>query len=204
MLVERSPVARTESDHGHRDRISLVLEKQRQVVRFHISELNIHERIIAQPARFGSTESRPTISHDASLASGLFGRFVQLYGVSPQEQMADDAIRAALARGEENSGALRERRGKPIDLDAYFNTPPELRMAFSMLKEGNEVPEELELLKEINRLKEQVASAAHEKTRSELRLKLSELSAVYEMKMQAYRREVPVTLNKLKFELRRP
>ena len=36
MLVERSPVARIECDHGHRDRISLVLEKQRQVGRFDI------------------------------------------------------------------------------------------------------------------------------------------------------------------------
>ena len=41
MLVERSPVARMECDHGHRDRISLVLEKQRQVVRFDIPQLDL-------------------------------------------------------------------------------------------------------------------------------------------------------------------
>src|SRR6266404_2230607 len=41
MLVERSPVARMERDHGHRDRISLVLEKQRQVVRFDIPQLDL-------------------------------------------------------------------------------------------------------------------------------------------------------------------
>jgi hypothetical protein len=41
MQVERSPVARTECDHGHRDRIYLVLEKQRQVVRFDISQLDL-------------------------------------------------------------------------------------------------------------------------------------------------------------------
>ena len=41
MLVERSPVARIECDHGHRDRISLVLEKQRQVVRFNIPQLDL-------------------------------------------------------------------------------------------------------------------------------------------------------------------
>ena len=39
MLVERSPVARIECDHGHRDRIALVLEKQRQVGRFDIPQL---------------------------------------------------------------------------------------------------------------------------------------------------------------------
>jgi hypothetical protein len=41
MLVERSSVARMECDHGHRDRISLVLEKQRQVVRFDIPQLDL-------------------------------------------------------------------------------------------------------------------------------------------------------------------
>jgi Domain of unknown function (DUF1992) len=113
---------------------------------------------------------------------------VQNCGVSPQELIAETEIRAALARGEEKSDALRERKGRPIDLDAYFATPPELRMAFAVLKGGEILPEELELLKEIHRLKEQTASAADEKTRSALRLKISELSAVYEMKMQTYGR----------------
>ena len=115
---------------------------------------------------------------------------MQIWDVSPQEQIAEDAIRAALARGEEKSKELQDRKGKPIDLDAYFATPPELRMAFSMLKGADVAPEELELLKEINRLEEQATSAADEKTRSELRLKISELRAVYDLKMQAYRRSV--------------
>ena len=110
--------------------------------------------------------------------------------MSPQEQIAEDAIRGALARGAEKSEELRERHGKAIDLDAYFNTPPELRMAFSILKGANVAPEELELLKEINRLEEQVKSATDGKARAALRLKISELSAVYDMKMQAYRRGV--------------
>ena len=41
MLVERRAVARIECDHRHRDRISLVLEKQRQVVRFDIPQLDL-------------------------------------------------------------------------------------------------------------------------------------------------------------------
>lgn len=114
----------------------------------------------------------------------------KIWSMSPQEQIAEDAIRAALARGEEKSEALRERQGKPIDLDAYFATPPELRVAFSMLKGADVAPEELELLKEINRLEEEAKSAADETRGSELRLKISELRAVYDMKMQAYRRGV--------------
>ena len=112
--------------------------------------------------------------------------------MSPQELIAETEIRAALARGEQNSEALRERKGKLIDLDAYFATPSELRMAFSMLRGGEVVPEELEMLKEIHRLEDEAASAADENTRSVLRLKISELYAVYDMKMQAYRRKVVV------------
>ena len=87
---------------------------------------------------------------------------------------------------------MRERKGKPIDLDAYFNTPPELRMAFSMFKGGDIAPEELELLKEMNRLEDEAKSAADENTRSALRLNIAELDAVYDMKMQAYRRKMTV------------
>ncbi len=110
--------------------------------------------------------------------------------VSPQELIAETEILAALTRGEENSASLRERKGKPIDLDAYFATPPDVRMAFSMLKGVELVPEELELLKEINRLEERVASAADQSERAMLRLKISELYAVYDMRMQTYRRKV--------------
>ena len=110
--------------------------------------------------------------------------------MSPQELLAETEILAALARGEENSASLRERKGKPIDLDAYFATPPDVRMAFSMLKGVELLPEELELLKEINRLDEQMACAADQSERAALRLKISELYAVYDMRMQTYRRKV--------------
>lgn len=44
-------------------------------------------------------------------------------------------------------------RGKPLDLNAYFNTPEDLRMAFAMLKSNDFVPEEVEMLNEIAKLK---------------------------------------------------
>lgn len=110
--------------------------------------------------------------------------------MTPQELIAEGEIRAALARGEDNSAELRERKGRPLDLDAYFATPPDVRMAFSMLKGVELVPEELELLKEINRLDEQAIATTDEAERAALRLKVSELYALYDMKMQTYRRKV--------------
>ena len=118
--------------------------------------------------------------------------------MTPQEEIAEREIVAALARGEDNSAEVRERKGKPIDLDAYFATPADMRMAFSMLKGVELVPEELELLKELNRLQEEAAaldqlSASDRETEralAALRRKISELYAVYDMKMQTYRRKV--------------
>jgi hypothetical protein len=142
-----------------------------------------------------STGDRSFTEHEEPREMAAVGRghrLGQILRVSPQEQIAEDAIRAALARGEEKSEELRDRRGKPIDLDAHFATPPELRMAFAMLKGADVAPVELEILKEVNRLEEQLKSAVDEKTRSELRMKISELGAVYDMKMQAFRRGAAV------------
>jgi hypothetical protein len=64
----------------------------------------------------------------------------------------EQIIREAMERGEFDnlSGA-----GKPIDLSAYFDTPEDLRMAYSVLKSADILPQEAELLKEITALKEE-------------------------------------------------
>ena len=106
--------------------------------------------------------------------------------------IAEAEILAALARGEEDSESVRKQKGKPIDLDAYFATPRDVRMAFSMLKGVELIPEELELLKEINRLQEQAAATNDATVGAALRLKISELYALYDMRMQTYRRKVAI------------
>lgn len=40
-------------------------------------------------------------------------------------------------------------KGKPIDLTAYFDTPEEVRMAHSILKNAGMAPREVDLLKQI-------------------------------------------------------
>jgi len=63
----------------------------------------------------------------------------------------DEIIRNAMARGEFDNlpGA-----GKPIDLSAYFDTPEEIRLAYSVLKSADILPQEAEALKEIAALKD--------------------------------------------------
>jgi hypothetical protein len=72
------------------------------------------------------------------------------------EDVIEKQIREAIERGEFDglSGA-----GKPLDLDAYFNTPEDLRMAFSILRSNHFVPAEVETMNEIAALRERLAAA---------------------------------------------
>ena len=68
------------------------------------------------------------------------------------EKIAEERIREAMERGEFDN---LEGIGKPLrQLDAYFATPENVRLGYSILKNAGFLPEEMALLKEINRLKE--------------------------------------------------
>lgn len=69
------------------------------------------------------------------------------------EKAIEAAIKEAQERGEFDN---LKGKGKPIDLDAYFETPEELRIALSALKNAGIASQEVELLQEIAVLKEQL------------------------------------------------
>ena len=62
------------------------------------------------------------------------------------EKAVEEQIRQAMAEGKFNN---LPGKGKPIDLEAYFQTPEHLRMAYSILKSADFVPQEVQLLKDI-------------------------------------------------------
>jgi hypothetical protein len=74
----------------------------------------------------------------------------------PFSRLAENKIKDAMAQGEFDNlpGA-----GKPLNLEEYFSTPEDLRMAFSILKNAKCAPAEVELLKEIARLQGAIAEA---------------------------------------------
>lgn len=82
----------------------------------------------------------------------------------------EQIIKDAIARGEFDNlpGA-----GKPIDLSAYFDTPEEIRVAQSVLKSADMLPQEAELLKDIAALKD-AANAEKNETKKKQMLKLAE------------------------------
>jgi hypothetical protein len=105
------------------------------------------------------------------------------------ERTIEEIIQAALARGDFDN--LRG-QGKPQDHSEYFSMPEEDRLAFSVLKNAGYVPAEVELLKEIDGLREQLAGAQAEVERRSLVKQIDEKTLAFnllqEQKQAARRR----------------
>ena len=72
------------------------------------------------------------------------------------EKAIEQIIREGMARGDFDN---LKGKGKPLNLDDYFNTPEDVRMGFSILKSNDFVPEEVERLKEIAEVREKLKTA---------------------------------------------
>ena len=101
------------------------------------------------------------------------------------EKFVEEQIKKAIARGEFDN---LPGKGKPLDLDAYFNTPEDLRLCYSLLKGGNFVPEEVQMLKDIEALKEQHAACTDEEKKQRLAKTISEKVLLFNLAMERYRR----------------
>ena len=71
------------------------------------------------------------------------------------DRIVEALIKEAMERGEFDNLSG---KGKPVDLTAYFDTPEEVRMAHSILKNAGMVSRELDLLKEITELKQTLSA----------------------------------------------
>lgn len=97
----------------------------------------------------------------------------------------EEIIRNAMARGEfDNLGGA----GKPIDLSAYFDTPEEIRLAYSVLKSADILPQEAELLKEIAALKEAAGIEKDSKKRERLLKQVESRRLEFNLRMDRQRR----------------
>jgi len=80
-------------------------------------------------------------------------------------RIAEGRIREAMEQGvfENLPGA-----GQPLDLEEYFNTPEEMRVAYSILKNANCAPPEVELMKEVSRIEQAIAQTSDSSTAKQL------------------------------------
>lgn len=89
------------------------------------------------------------------------------------ESAIEEKIKQAIARVEFDNLAG---KGKPLDLNTYFNTPEDVRMGYSILKSNDFVPEEIEMLREIGNLRALLKDSVDETERDVLSKKLNEKS----------------------------
>jgi hypothetical protein len=80
-------------------------------------------------------------------------------------RFVENRIREAIAEGKFDN---LPRAGQRLDLEEYFSVPEDLRMAYSILKNANCAPAEVELLNEIARVKEALARIEDETARQTL------------------------------------
>lgn len=102
------------------------------------------------------------------------------------EKAVETAIREAQERGDFDN---LKGKGKPIDLSAYFETPEDVRMAYSMLKSAGMVSSEVDLLGEIATLKERLTTTYEEKDRSRIQKMIREKQLQFNIMMERQKRQ---------------
>ena len=102
-----------------------------------------------------------------------------------KEKLIEKMIREAMEKGEFDNLAG---SGKPLDLSDYFATPEDVRIGHKMLKEANIIPEELELLREAERLKSELAECSTDEERRKLRRAIDETILKYNLLQERRKR----------------
>jgi DNA-binding SARP family transcriptional activator len=97
------------------------------------------------------------------------------------DKVVESLLQEAIARGEFDN---LKNKGKKLDLTDYFNTPEELRVAASVLKNSGVKPPEVELLREIAELKNQLASSQDNAKQAKLRERIQFLQIEFNIAME--------------------
>ncbi len=101
------------------------------------------------------------------------------------EKAVEKIIKEAQERGDFDN---LKGKGKPIDLNAYFETPEELRLAYSALKNAGIVSPEVELLQEITAIKQRLEGTFDELQRNKLKQSIREKQLQFDIMMERQRR----------------
>ncbi len=92
------------------------------------------------------------------------------------DRVVEEIIQAAMARGEFDN---LPGQGKPLNLEAYFALPEDERMAITMLRNAGYAPEEIQLLRDIDELKQKLAAAGDEESRRAISKKMDDKMLAY-------------------------
>jgi hypothetical protein len=101
------------------------------------------------------------------------------------DRLIEEKIREAMANGEFDNLSG---RGRPIDLTAYFATPEDLRLGYSLLKNANVLPQEMSLLKDIETLKEKLAQGRNSDERQRLQREIDDKTLQFNLLFEHYKK----------------
>ena len=78
-------------------------------------------------------------------------------------------------------------KGKPIDLTTYFDTPEDVRMAYSVLRNAGINSPEAELLKEVAELKQILAAVLDEDKKKKIQKEIEKKQIEFSLMMERSR-----------------
>lgn len=100
--------------------------------------------------------------------------------------MVEAIIKEAMERGEFDD---LPGKGKPIDLTEYFETPEDVRMANSVLKNAGMTSREVDLLKEIAELKQVLTAVLDEKKKQEIEQQIQQKQVEFSLMLERQKRQ---------------
>ena len=101
------------------------------------------------------------------------------------DKIVEDLIIEAQARGEFDN---LPGEGKPIDLTAYFDTPEEVRLAQSLLKNAGMISPEVQLLKEIAELRQVQEAVTDEMKKQEIKKQIQQKQIEFNLMLERQRK----------------
>ena len=101
------------------------------------------------------------------------------------DKLVEEKIKQAQERGEFDN---LPGKGKPVDLTAYFETPADIRLAQSVLKNGGFTSREVDLLNEIAALKEILAKGVDDSKKQEMLKQIQEKQIEFSVMMERMKR----------------
>src|SRR5512133_2902686 len=102
------------------------------------------------------------------------------------DRIVEAIIKEAMERGEFDN---LPGKGKPIDLTEYFETPEDVRLANSILKNAGMTPREVDLLREIVELKQVLEALLDGKKKQEIWKQIQQKQMEFNLFMERRKRE---------------
>jgi len=101
------------------------------------------------------------------------------------DKIVEALIKEAQERGEFDN---LPGKGKPIDLTSYFETPEEVRLAQSVLKNAGMTSPEVQILKEIAELRQVQEAVTDEEKKQEIRKRIEQKQMEFNLMMERQKR----------------